>query len=941
MRRRPGTRILRRLAFGEAGPRPALILAGVALITSFISIAGARALVSAGDTATRQALSELPPIDRGAEVTADLSAWPVSGVLPAPAISKIRDQLAASLPRRQDFLPGQDWGGATMPPLTVANPAPRAYVSGPPKVEVGYRADLDRFARVSSGKLPAGPAQVTAARHGKAGTVTFAIAVSKATAARFALRPGSVMDLFPAAGGGPEVLLKVTGIITPIAPATSFWQAAPEFARPSLQDIPGGMPGAKYWLGAAFAGPGGLPGLGIAYQGTPEQATWFLPLRSGLTSAEVPRVETALARFASSVKPGDAMNAAGASYLRDIATGSGLAQGLAPFDAQWHTVAQADSLLLVGLFVAGAMLLFVCSELAAQAYRPELLIIRVRGGSLRQLVLRLLARTALIALLPVLAGSAIAIAILPSGAASTQSWILGAATAAAALGSLPAIAFATQRERRLAAPGRVDDVVSARPRFQRLTGEALVVLAAVGAIADLRLRGTTTAGTVSYLSASGVLMAAAVGLIVNRAYRGPLRAAARIAGAMKGPVGAVGLTRAAFSRISSAAPAMVLLLTLTLVAFAGMVMAAVSAGQVAASWAQVGGDAEISVPGLTGVHLSGVTRAELRTVAGISGVRHVTSVYTALSTSILAVALRTGSHLNDSLGIAVVTPASYGALSRDTPWPDFPAAELARPRGGTRGVVPILVTPGVAAAAARAGGRSLLQFGGLSLPVKIIGTVTGTPAMPAGGSYVILPRWAAYRLPSLPMPTTVLATGARLDSGQLRSAVGHGIPAGSVITLRSQALRQLVQAPALHLSRSLYLSGAIAAAALSALAVLFALAGSARSRSIMMMKLTALGMPRRQALVLGLTDALPLLAVAAIGSAASGWLLAVILRPVLGLGVFTNSVVPVTLRPTWLAVLVPIAAAAAVAIAFLGVEGVMRGRRNIGSIIRLQEASQS
>ncbi len=76
----------------------------------------------------------------------------------------------------------------------------------------------------------------------------------------------------------------------------------------------------------------------------------------------------------------------GAGDLNDTAVSSGLAQGLSGFTDQWHTVERSDSLLLVGLFVAGALLLFICSELAADAYRPELLVIRVRGGSLRQLV---------------------------------------------------------------------------------------------------------------------------------------------------------------------------------------------------------------------------------------------------------------------------------------------------------------------------------------------------------------------------------------------------------------------------------------------------------------------------------------------------------------------------------------------------------------------------
>jgi putative ABC transport system permease protein len=504
------------------------------------------------------------------------------------------------------------------------------------------------------------------------------------------------------------------------------------------------------------------------------------------------------------------------------------------------------------------------------------------------------------------------------------------------------------RERRLADLGRRDELAVERPRLRRLIAELAIVVVCVAAIADLRLRGSGTASTTGYLSASAVLVAAVVGLVVNRAYRGPLRAAAKVAGVMKGPVGVVGLTRAALARTSSVAPALVLMLTLTLVAFTGMVAAAISTGQVAASWAQVGADVQVSAPGVTGVRLTGVTASQMHALDRVSGVRHVTSVYTAQSASPLAVEVTTAGRTGPPAGLAVVTPASYGALAADTPWPGFPAGALEQPRSGTNGVVPVLATSDVRAtaqasanAAGAGSGGCTLDFGGLSLPIKIIGTVTDTAAMPAGGSYVLLPQWAAYRLPAIPQPNTVLLTGSGIDIAQLQATVTRVFPAHTTFTVRRQVLTQLVDTPALRLSSRLFTVGAISAAMLSALALLFALASSARSRATMMTELAALGMARSQALALGLTDALPLLAVAAIGSAISGWLLAVILGPLLSLGVFTDGSFPVTLEPTWWALLIPIAAAAALAIVFLMLEGLAGGRRHIGTFLRLAEASQT
>jgi putative ABC transport system permease protein len=923
---------LRRLAIGEAGVAPALVLAGVAVVVSFISVFGTRALDSADNSATGEAVRQLPVVDAGVLVTADLTAWPRTGTLPAARIGHLGDLLASDVPRPQDFLIAQRWGSAIMPALAVPNAAPSATCSQAPKMEVAYRAPLAAHATLAQGSMPEANPTIEPGGRGQPPTVTFPVAVTRATAQRFSLKIGSVLQLLQPAAGDPNIGLKVSGILQPKNISSSFWQIEPALAVPSLQYR---GPNDCYWIGGAFLGPAGVSALPRAFQGQRELVSWFVPLRKSLTAAEVPKLESVVNVFASSPGPRDDEGRLGAGDLHDTTVTAGLAQGLSGFTEQWHIVQRSDSLLLVGLFVAGALLLFSCSELAADAYRPELVIIRVRGGSLGQLSGRMLARTILITLPALVIGAAVAIALRPASD-RPASWLLGGLTAVVALGSLPVIAVVAHRQRRLAGTARRDETVASRPRLRRLIVELLVVLVAAAAVVDLRLRGSVSSATSVYLSGSAVLVAAAVGLIVNRAYPPPLRVLARLAAAGRGPVGAVGLARAARARAGVVGPALALMLTLTLVAFSAMVLTAVSTGQVAASWAQVGADANIAVPGLTGARLTGVTPAELKVISAVPGVRHATAVYTASSEGSQTVNVITSGHASQPLGIAVIDPRSYGKVAGDSPWPGFPAGALTEPRSGPNGVVPILTSPGVAA-----GPGSRLAFAGLSVPVKVVGTITATPAMPTGGSYVVLPRWAAFRLPALPRPLTVLATGPAIDGQALRQAARRVFPSGVLVTLRPQVLSQLADSPAQHLSESLYVSGAVAAAGLSALAVLFALAGSARSRARMMTRLAALGLSRSQALALGLTDALPLLIVGAVGSAVSGWLLAEVLGPVLGLGVFTNSAVPVTLRPVWPAVVVPIAVAVVLSIAYLLIDGLAAGRREIGSVLRYQEAGQT
>lgn len=226
---------------------------------------------------------------------------------------------------------------------------------------------------------------------------------------------------------------------------------------------------------------------------------------------------------------------------------------------------------------------------------------------------------------------------------------------------------------------------------------------------------------------------------------------------------------------------------------------------------------------------------------------------------------------------------------------------------------------------------------GQSAPVTIAGTITQTAAMPGGGQYVVIPRWASdRRLTSVPGPSVVLITGSEISAAKLRATAARVLP-GSGVVMRRDVLTALTSAPALRVSGRLYVAGTAAAVVLSALAVLFAVAASARARSAMLTKLAALGMARSQTLLVGTTEAVPMLGVAAAGTAASAWLLAAVVGPVLGLNTFTGSVQPLALRPTWPELVAPIAGAAVLAVALLAIDGVLSGRSGLAAALRQEE----
>lgn len=943
---------LRRLVLGEAGPAPALVLAGVALVIAFIVTAGPLALTSAGNRATRQAIAQAPPFDAGARVTADYQYSPGVGPLSGPIMSNLARTFESELPMRSKFPPSQAWANVSVPSLTVLNAAPSAIISQLPILEVDFRSGLAGHSKLIAGSLPGRPGPSTPRASKSPGSVTLTVAVSKNVATTFSLRVGSVMNLGSAYPSGPVIKLRVTGIVAPLRSSSAFWQFEPVLQTPEME----GGSVTPFWAAAVFTGAGDLAEMAAAYTGKVERATWFFPMTSNLTTADVPSIEGQFAALASSPVTHSKELAAHAGFLGDTAITTDLADGLAIFTAQWRSTAGADSALVFGLFVAGLVLLLVCAAMAARAYERELILHRVRGGSLAQLAGRMLARSCCITLPALAIGIAVAMVTVPGGGGMGASAAAIIAALTAVLGT-PLICVLAHRKPRLvsARPDQAPGRTSAR----RLTVEVMVLLVACAAIADLRFRGANvpagstgtgssqalagpalSGGTGIYLSASAVLVAVVVGLLVNRACPGPLRALARAASARKGPVGAVGLARAAAPG-SSTWPALALMLSLTLAAFAVMVGASVSAGQVAASWAQVGGDALISVAGQASAVSAGrspIPPGALSAIERVPGVRHVTTVYTASNVGAFAVSLRYGSLRSSSLGLAVVDPASYGALSADTPFAPFPASQMAEPKSGARGVVPIMVTPTVAATAAQHADQPLrLTFAGISVPAKIIGTVTATAAIPSGGVYVLMPSWAQSRLPSVPKPSTVLVTGSGIKVSALRATVRKAIP-HSRLTVRGQVLHGLVATPVLHMSSSLYLIGMLAAVGLSVLAVLFALATSTRSRALMLTRLAALGMDRSQALLLVLTDAVPLVCVAAVGTIASSWLLAEVVGPVLGLNVFTGSSVPVIVRPTWLGLIVPLAGVALLALVFLAADGIAAGRRHVGAALRLEEA---
>ncbi len=914
-RSRPGRGRAARLAAGQAGLGPALALALVALLTAFVAAAGPRQRAGAEDRALAQVLAGLPASAASISVTSQWQAEPAA----AGGITNSRLEhygLTAFLRHFRAPLAaarGQSWTGAATPARTVLNPAPRAVLRFPPGLDVSWRSGLAAHSRLLAGTMPR---TATATRR----AVTLQAAATPAVAARFGLTPGSTVNLGPGAPGDPGVLLRITGIIVPRAPAALYWQANPLMLAPELEQQ------GNEWAGGILVGSSELTALQAAQPGLEFTGTWGIPLDlHGLTTGQL---GTVLSQVTGLISGGAAARVAGqlGGLARTLPTTStALADELTGYLAAAQASEAIESLLLTGLVVAGLLLVLACSALVAGAHEAELALVRARGGATRQVAARMLARTAVITVPAVAAGSLLAAVVTPAGGTAAAAR-LDVLTLAVTLAGPTAIAAWAHRRTR-AQPGRAD-LAAARSSPRRIVAEVTFLIVAAGSLVALRQRGAATGADI-YTDASPVLAAGVAALVVARLYPLAVRPLVAAGSATAGPVGFIGLARAARSRLAAIVPALVLVLSLSLAAFGAMVSHSVAAGQAATAWQQTGADAMIRAPGN-----NTISAAVMRRIRAVPGVQQVAPALVADPNSVFDATLpaRGGPR---RVGLVVADPASYAAVARGTPWPGFPPAALGGRLGPPGQPIPVLAS--AALGPVRAGQVLTLAVGGIRQPVRVAGTIGATPASPAGGPFVLLPSWSVSRFPELPWPQTLLLSGPAISAPALRTAVARQVPGGQ-LTLRAQVLRQLADSPVQHAAAGLYLLGVVVAILFGAVAIVLALAASARSRGQLVTRLNALGMASRQSRALALTEAGPQLLVGVAGMVLAGYVLAAVTGPALNLTVFTGSALPVPVRAWLPGMLLPAAVVIVVAAIIAAAENVVSGRRALAAELRQEEA---
>ena len=904
---------------GAAGTTLALALLVCGCV--FAAMVGPALSLHARSQALHQTTAKLAPTVKTVQVSASWTNFVSSLVnfsganqnvpvadqnLTASQLTRTTQEIKTSLAGLPLPLGPGDWYGLGSNPTEVTSHVPPSTVLNGklPKLEVLYRDPLASNAELVAGTYSAG--------REPAGTL--AVTVTPQTAARFGLHLGSRATLVTPTG---TITLAVTAIVRPRQAGSTFWTQDPLASQPSLAGNAN-----PYWAGGVFADPGQLAAMQTAFAGPGLELYWEFPLAVNDLSADQAQGLAGALNRATTVTLGLTGSLEPAADNLDVT--SPFTPDLALFLGTQAGVETVLLLLSVSLIVIAAAVILLAARMLVVRRAGELAMLRARGGSLWQ-VAGLMGRGSVVAAVPAaVAGAALAVAVIPGDAAAAGlGWLLAGITLAVALAGPALIAAWEYRKPTPAAnPARILNAETGRRRmaWRRPVAEVTACAACVAGLVVLRGQGVPAGGQVNLLlMLAPVLVAVPVVLIMLRLYplavRGLLKLSARGAGA----TGFVALSAAARSSLTGLLPAFALVLALTLATFAGMVAAGVARGETATAWHTTGADVQV----LTGPTSGPVTSADLKAIAAVRGVTHATAVWnTTLVTP-----------FGQPVTVAGVDPVSYSAVVASTPFPSFPAAKIRTAPGASAftATLPVLASP-VAAAVL---GHGVTQLTSLAPPaqvsVRVAGILTGTPAEPGGGTFVILPLPALY-VPGGQSPANmVLVAGSAIDDSQLSAVVNKLIP-GSTITYRSAVLTSLTNSPLPHGAALIVALTLAEAAALGLLIVILGLALGSEERELTLARLTVMGHERDTSLVMA--EALP----AVLAAVAAGAVCAVVLPHLIGssvdLSAFTGAGAPVLFQLNATALVLPAAAVVVLAVAALATEARTLRRRGIAGILR-------
>ncbi|MEU2545525.1 FtsX-like permease family protein [Streptomyces roseolus] len=841
----------------RAAPGAAAGLALLVFVTALLAAALPRVIDAYETEGLRHGIRTAPAHRSQVEITHPLT----QGATVSPAtLREEREELRGLLPAPLRTDPEQTVHGVrTMETV----PGLDAWLPQPDHVPV-------RFI-LASPSDPAAHAVLREGRMAKGDPARPEAVATAATAKALGIRPGSVVHV-PGVAAEP-VSVTVTGIVEPRDPTRPYWVVEPLLSAPVLALTDHPTEPRRYWRAGLLLAP--ESGSALVSTTVTTEVFWRFPVVADHLTA---RDAGPLAAAVDSTRSGPTT-----VRIREITGDTGLvATGLDEISAAYAAARSAVSpVVAVAVFGIGAVAVVVVAMtggLFLSRRDGELTLLRARGASLPGIGLRLLGETAAVTAPAALLGLLAAIALVrgpdtPGAPALTGSAPLLPSALGAALVALVAAlvlpARAVLRHRGPRPHGAREDMVDAKPSRRRLVVELTALVLAAGAIASLRLRGTSDSGD-HLVSAAPVLVGVIAAFVLVRLQPLPLRRLARPARRMRGAVGPLALARAGRASSTGVLPLLALVLALTTAAFGGSVLAGVAEARDRAALLSTGSDVRIegtteNVP---------VTPEVMEAVRGTKGVREAQPVQVEYGLE-LPSPVATDQPMSSAL--VAVDPAAYARLAARADNGAFPAELLASTgKGGpeavgdTDRVLPALASPDVAA---RLGDRPVLLIAAAgSFHVKVVAVRDSTPAIRGENFLVVNAADVTNR-----RTTVVLATGTP-DGPALRAAVA-GKSKDLAVTLRSETRGSYVDSPLQSGAEGLYAAAIGAGAAYAVVAVLLSLTRSGPERATLLARLRTMGLTRGQGRRLLGLEALPPAVFAALGGALAGWATVPLLAP--------------------------------------------------------------
>lgn len=784
--------------------------------------------------------------------------------------------------------------------------------------------ELSTHARLLAGSWPAPASSATPA------AAPVPVAIESPVATLLHLRPGSVVPSVTSVGN--PVTFEVVGVFAPVGANSPYWGLDPLPAT-------GEQPGSNFTtFGPFFTDPSYLAANSPAADGAlaAGQMHWMaVPDIHALGGGDVASAGAGLTAALTALGEDQAMgNPSSTTRLPQLLTGLGTAALVA------QSLVYTE---LLELLVVAAAALLIVVGLLKETRESEAALLWARGATGGQLLRLRAAESVLLAipavvLAPILArptateigrigsgGPAIAITAL-SGTTQIAVW---AAVAAAAVGGIavilgPALGAAVSPVTLRARRGRQGAVGTVGRAGLDLALIALAVVVCWQSDQNDSLLSTDQAGNPGYSPvaiAAPALVLAAGAVVVLRLL--PLVARLGNLLARRGRSLALPLAFWETGRKPLKLGGLVLLTMLSVAAGVLSLSEYSSAQRSAADQAafNTGADADLRFTGR-------IDPAVLSAVGAAPGVSAVSPLYR-------------GTFVTGTAGLQAtllgLDPASAArtVLMRPDLSP-VPVSTLMSKLAGApvNGAVPAVVTQALADTfGLTTGSGTSVTIGGSALPVQVIAVVSQFPTVSTPGGGMVIDLATAVKSKALKAPDKATLTPDELWLRDTSTATPNGLPAGTVVTFRTEVQHTLRTAPLAEEPMQALLALALAAALLALCGMAAGVIAASDERSEELALLDALGLARRSRIGLLCVEQAMVAIPGALAGIALGLFLGRLVVPAATLAADASKPQPpVSVLTPW----TPVALGAAVMVAVPLVVAALAGarRRNTATLLR-------